>query len=397
MTSADKEEDVFGMMVIGGKTTDESDVSTLTTTVSSGFTSYVTQTSYLTITSVLPRETTITKTITDHSSSISSNSSPPATVTSIKTRFRPTTFTETEYEDFSTETTTEYDDTLTVTIPKKTITRHKGTTTDTDTLEVTSTFTTSKTKTIPNITITEFEESDQTVTSILTKSVTLTETQYEDIITKTVTTYSGVISETVAKKTITVYEDSIEITETETETEYETKFKTKWYPEETVTEYEDEETITEIKYYPTTTTDSTTVTTTTTATTTLTSTLAGRARPQPNVNVAPLLPRNYEDENGNITESIKSNITNKTGNKSSMADQLRPGKEFTSDGSKPNLSVFLVVSGVITIGAIALSLYTYSLVVEDDEDDEDEKQKELDSESHETDKGDMFHEVEVQG
>ncbi len=397
MTSADKEEGVFGMMVIGGKTTDESDVSTLTTTVSSGFTSYVTQTSYLTITSVLPRETTITKTITDHSSSISSNSSPPATVTSIKTRFRPTTFTETEYEDFSTETTTEYDDTLTVTIPKKTITRHKGTTTDTDTLEVTSTFTTSKTKTIPNITITEFEESDQTVTSILTKSVTLTETQYEDIITKTVTTYSGVISETVAKKTITVYEDSIEITETETETEYETKFKTKWYPEETVTEYEDEETITEIKYYPTTTTDSTTVTTTTTATTTLTSTLAGRARPQPNVNVAPLLPRNYEDENGNITESIKSNITNKTGNKSSMADQLRPGKEFTSDGSKPNLSVFLVVSGVITIGAIALSLYTYSLVVEHDEDDEDEEQKELDNEHHETDKDDMFHEVEVQG
>lgn len=398
MTSTEKEEDVFGMMVIGGKTTDESDVSTLTTTVSSGFTSYITQTSYLTITSVLPRETTITKTIRDHSSSISSNSSTPATVTYIKTRFRPTTLTETEYEDFSTETTTEYDDTLTVTIPKKTITRHKGTTTDTDTLEVTSTFTTSKTKTIPNITITEFEESDQTVTSILTKSVTLTETQYEDIITKTVTTYSGVTSETVAKKTITVYKDSTEITETETETEYETKFKTKWYPEETVTEYEDEETITEIKYYPTTTTDSTTITTTTTATTTLTSTLAGRARPQPNVNiVAPLLPRNYENEDGNVTEPINSNVTNKTGNKSSMADQLRPGKEFTSDGSKPNLSVFLVVSGVITIGAIALSLYTYSLVVEDDEDDINEEQQALDSESHETDKGDMFHEVEVQG
>lgn len=381
-TGPGSDSEVVGMLIIGGNNypseeTLGNEQGSLTNSAnksssrkaSSNLTTHVTKTNYVTITSVLPKETTTTVTITKPNvSKTPTTDSNIATVTSIKTRFRPKTFTETEYEDYSTLTVTEYDDTLSITIPKKTITRHKGTTTETEIMKLTSTFIRSKTKTIPNITITEYEESDQTVTSLLTKDLTITETQFEDITTKTITTYSGTFTVTVAKKTVTDYRNSIKITSTETETEYDTEYKTKWYPEDTVTEYEDEETVTETKYYPITTTASTTAsttaTTTTTSTVTLTSTMVGRARPQPNSGSS-LIPRNYEEDqekalNNSLGESFISNLTNKTQEKSSIADQLKPDN-FTSDSSRLDLSVVLVI--VMTAVTIVLFFYKNSLVV----------------------------------
>ncbi|KAH3687512.1 hypothetical protein WICPIJ_001506 [Wickerhamomyces pijperi] len=159
----------------------------------------------------------------------------------IKTRFRPTTETETEYESPVTETSIK-----------------------------------TKFKTIPLKTVTEYEESDQTVTKVLTKWDTDYETIFDDVSTVVSTTYKSTLTTSLFKKTITKFKKWGEITTTETTTEVENYTKTKWNHEYTVTEWDEVVYKTKVKSVVSTaistttetTTDTTTVSVSTTTTTT---------------------------------------------------------------------------------------------------------------------------------
>lgn len=236
------------------------------------------------------------------------------TVTSTHTRFRPTTEVYTEYEETYTEPTTLYDGTLTTYVPKTTLYRYKDSTTETETDVKTDTTTKIRTKFIPFTTVTEYEESDQTVTKIVTSWETEVLTWYESYSTATLTTYSGTLTTTQFKWTKYKFKKIGTTTETTTETEYIKTFRTKWYPEYTVTEFEEVFTKYKTKWYPYTTTDHSTSTTTTTTTTTqlpLTSVLAATVRPTPpGINqllsaLPNLIGRDYKDVDETYIEVVE--------------------------------------------------------------------------------------------
>ncbi|CCH46791.1 putative secreted protein [Wickerhamomyces ciferrii] len=427
-----RKQDQYGMIQFGAlgiDTAGETDQNgTFTTTVYKDVTKHVTKTNYITFTGGAPNVTTIYDTTTETetetvkpeppASTLEPEPKPepepepkpepsktkefpkdkPSTVTSIKTRVRPTTLTETEYETYSTLTTTVWEDTLTEYIPKRIYTKFKGTTTEFDTVEVTSTLTNTKTKTIPNITVTEYEESDNTVTFVKTKNLTITETDFEDITTKTKTAQETV-TETVANLTTTEYKKTLSVTSIETETEVDERVKTKWYPEKTVTDYEEEETIWKTKWYPTTTTTSTTTTTTTTSPTTTTETTTASAattapapalaRPTPGL----LKKRDVQGDDEEINEvdldskvdddlskSEKlevvngTEIVNKTSEKNASADNYGQ-TPVKSEGSRIGLDKYFTTTGTLVVGIVAASFYvSYSSRSknEDEDDDEDE-------------------------
>lgn len=272
-------------------------LSTLTTTVVSSLpvvppdkitvTSTITTSHTSTTTTTIVTETTVISSSTELSCAFNE------TLTSIRTRFRPSTTTATEYQSVTTLLTTDYEDVITETIAKKTVYRYKDTSYETETVPITVIKTSTRERLIPNITITEIEESDKTVNNTLTESTTTTETEYEtayrETYVTTLTTYSGTDTTTAFKFTKTKWKKTGTTTETITETETDDVIKTRWYPVSTSTEYDETLTTVKYKWYPYTTTDleTTTFTTVSTQTTTETETSiitkTAPARPVPSL------------------------------------------------------------------------------------------------------------------
>lgn len=278
-------------------------------------------------TTLQPTFTLIVSTLTSvETATVVSTIEPPVTttyifseVTSIKTRLRPTTVTETEYESLSTETTTYYDDTYTEEYYKRTVFRYKDVLTETVAEPTTLTSRISKTIYVPSTTVTEYEESDQTVTSIIMDTVTCYETEYDTVYRDTsvsiLTTFEGTETTTEYKTTIYKYKKFAEVTTTTTATETETEdiVRTKWYPELTITEYDEVETTTRYKWYPKWETVYKTETSTTTETTTQTVTSLGIGRPTPTVGLRPREYTDADDDFVTVLEAVIIFVPSETG------------------------------------------------------------------------------------